>query len=154
MRQTPKPNTAAFKPPATPTIITDRYVQAPTPTPLPLPSPPAATAAGARRLLTAPGRLSVYLANALANAFLHDTFWLPTKLSTATAMARSMSCPLQYSLRRILAKASLVRRMDSRWRTCGASTLAGEGGVWGREGGTYGDGVGARGERFPAHVRE
>jgi hypothetical protein len=68
----------------------------------------------ALRFLTAPGLLSVYLAKARASAFLHETFWLPTKLSTATAMARSMSDALQYSESRILAKASEIRRMDSR----------------------------------------
>lgn len=40
-------------------------------------------------------RPSVYLANARASAFLQLTFWLPTKLSTVTAMARSMSCAEQ-----------------------------------------------------------
>lgn len=73
--------------------------------------------ASALRFLTAPGRLRVYFAKARARAFLHETFWLPTKLSTATAMARSMSAALQYSERRILAKDSEIRRMDSRWRT-------------------------------------
>ena len=68
----------------------------------------------ALRFLTAPGLLRVYLANARARAFLQETFWLPTKLSTATAMARSISEALQYSESRILAKASEIRRMDSR----------------------------------------
>ena len=58
-----------------------------------------------------------YFANALASALLQLTFWLLTKLSTVTAMARSMSCAEQYSPRRILQKASLMRRMASRWRT-------------------------------------
>lgn len=44
-------------------------------------------------------------------------FWLPTKLSTVTAMARSMSCEEQYSDRRMRQKASLMRMMASRWRT-------------------------------------
>ncbi len=60
-----------------------------------------------------------YLANALANAFLQLTFCAPTKLSTVTAIARSTSCEVQYSDRRILQKASLMRMMASRWRTCG-----------------------------------
>ena len=68
----------------------------------------------ALRFLTAPGLLRVYLANARAKAFLQETFWLPTKLSTATAIARSISEALQYSESRILAKASEIRRMDSR----------------------------------------
>lgn len=65
----------------------------------------------------APGLASVYLANALASAFLQLTFWLPTKLSTVTAMARSMSCAEQYSERRMRQNASLMRMMASRWRT-------------------------------------
>jgi hypothetical protein len=32
-------------------------------------------------------------------------------------MARSMSCELQYSLKRILQKASVMRITASRWRT-------------------------------------
>ncbi len=64
----------------------------------------------------------MYLANARASAFLQLSFWLPTKLSTVTAMARSMSCAEQYSESRILQKASLMRMMASRWRTC--ATLA------------------------------
>lgn len=60
-----------------------------------------------------------YLANALANAFLQLAFCAPTKLSTVTAIARSTSCEVQYSDRRILQKASLMRMMASRWRTCG-----------------------------------
>lgn len=59
-------------------------------------------------------RASVYLANARARAFLQLTFWLPTKLSTVTAMARSMSCDEQYSDRRMRQKASLMRMMASR----------------------------------------
>ena len=55
-----------------------------------------------------------YLANALANAFLQLTFCPPTKESTVTAMARSTSCEVQYSERRILQKASLMRMMASR----------------------------------------
>ena len=61
-----------------------------------------------------PGLASVYLANARARAFLQLTFWLPTKLSTVTAIARSMSCAEQYSDRRILQNASLMRMMASR----------------------------------------
>lgn len=41
--------------------------------------------------LPCPDRDSVYLANALASAFLQLTFWLPTKLSTVTAIALSIS---------------------------------------------------------------
>ena len=67
--------------------------------------------------LTVPGRLSVYLANALARALLQLTFWLPMKDSTVTAMARSISCELQYSQSRILEKDSAMRIMASRWRT-------------------------------------
>ena len=63
---------------------------------------------------TAPGRLSVYFAKARASAFLQDTFCEPTKLSTATAMARSMPLELQYSERRILAKDSDIRRILSK----------------------------------------
>ena len=40
---------------------------------------------------TAPGRLRVYLAKALAKAFFALTFCEPTKESTATAIARSIS---------------------------------------------------------------
>jgi hypothetical protein len=58
------------------------------------------------------------LAKARASAFLQLTFWLATKLSTVTAMARSMSTEVQYSDSRILQKASLIRMMASRWRTC------------------------------------
>jgi hypothetical protein len=87
-------------------LLTSTY-QASTETPLGL-------EASALRFLTAPGLLRVYLAKARASAFLQDTFWLPTKLSTATAMARSMSFALQYSDSLILAKASEIRRMDSR----------------------------------------
>lgn len=58
-----------------------------------------------------------YFANALASAFLQLTFCAPTKLSTVTAMARSTSCEVQYSDRRILQKASLMRMIASRWRT-------------------------------------
>jgi hypothetical protein len=61
--------------------------------------------------------LSVYLANALANALLAETFWLPTKLSMVIAIARSMSWGAQYSLRRILQNASVMRITASRWRT-------------------------------------
>lgn len=70
-----------------------------------------------RAFLTAPGLFRVYFANALARAFLQLTFWLPTKLSTLTAIARSMSVALQYSDSRIFANASLIRRIASRWRT-------------------------------------
>jgi hypothetical protein len=73
--------------------------------PLPLPAPPL------------PGRARVYLANARASAFLQLTFWLPTKLSTVTAMARSMSCAEQYSDRRMRQKDSEMRIIASRWRT-------------------------------------
>ena len=59
-----------------------------------------------------------YFANALPSAFLQDTFCAPTKESTVTAMARSTSCEVQYSLRRILQNASEIRMMASRWRTC------------------------------------
>ena len=62
-------------------------------------------------------RGTTYFANALASAFRHDTFCAPTKESTVTAMARSTSCEVQYSLRRILQKASEMRMMASRWRT-------------------------------------
>lgn len=65
-------------------------------------------------LWLAPGLVSVYLANARAKAFLQLSFWLPTKLSTVTAIARSISCAEQYSDRRILQKASLMRMMASR----------------------------------------
>ena len=68
-------------------------------------------------LRTAPGLESVYLAKALARAFLQANFWLPTNESTATAIARSISALEQNSERRILAKASAVRRIASRWRT-------------------------------------
>jgi hypothetical protein len=44
---------------------------------------------------TAPGLLSVYLAKALASAFLALTFCEPTKESTATPMARSISIDAQ-----------------------------------------------------------
>lgn len=66
-----------------------------------------------------PKKRKTYLAKALANAFLQLTFCAPTKLSTVTAIARSTSCEVQYSDRRILQKASLMRMMASRWRTCG-----------------------------------
>ena len=59
-----------------------------------------------------------YFAKALARAFLQLTFCAPTKLSTVTAMARSTSCEVQYSESRILQKASLIRMIASRWRTC------------------------------------
>lgn len=62
-----------------------------------------------------------YFANALARAFLQLTFCAPTKLSTVTAMARSTSCGVQYSDRRILQKDSLIRKIASRWRTCASS---------------------------------
>lgn len=75
-------------------------------------------------LLRLSGLLSVYFANALANALLQLTFWLATKLSTTTAIARSMSALLQNSLRRILAKDSAMRIMASRWRTCENFVLA------------------------------
>lgn len=68
--------------------------------------------------LPCPGRDSVYLAKARARAFLQLTFWLPTKLSTVTEMALSMSCVEQYSDSRMRQKASLRRMMASRWRTC------------------------------------
>lgn len=55
-----------------------------------------------------------YLAKALAKAFLQLTFCPPTNESTVTAMARSTSCEVQYSDRRILQKASLIRMMASR----------------------------------------
>ena len=55
-----------------------------------------------------------YFANARASALLQLTFWLPTKLSTVTAMARSMSCEVQYSDKRILQKDSAIRMMASR----------------------------------------
>lgn len=58
-----------------------------------------------------------YFANALASAFLQLTFCAPTKLSTVTAIARSTSCEVQYSERRILQKDSLMRIIASRWRT-------------------------------------
>lgn len=76
--------------------------------PPPLPPPPA--------LLEppTPGLASVYLAKALASAFLALTFWLPMKLSTVTAMARSMSCARQYSDSRMRQKASEIRMMASR----------------------------------------
>src|SRR5690606_2263699 len=79
----------------------------------------AITASGCRWLaplapLFAPGRASVYLAKARARAFLQLTFWLATKLSTVTAIARSMSCAEQYSERRIRQNASLIRMMASR----------------------------------------
>lgn len=61
-----------------------------------------------------PQEAETYLANALANAFLQLTFCPPTKLSTVTAIARSTSCEVQYSERRILQKASLIRMMASR----------------------------------------
>lgn len=60
------------------------------------------------------GRANVYLEKALARAFLQLTFWLPTKLSTVTAIARSMSCALQYSERRMRQKASEMRMMASK----------------------------------------
>lgn len=60
---------------------------------------------------------TTYFAKALARDFLQLTFWLPTKLSTVTAMARSMSCEVQYSDKRILQNASLMRMIASRWRT-------------------------------------
>ena len=44
---------------------------------------------------TAPGRLRVYFAKALAKAFFALTFCEPTKESTATAIARSMSTDAQ-----------------------------------------------------------
>jgi hypothetical protein len=67
--------------------------------------------AGAR---TAPGLLSVYFAKALASAFLALTFCEPTKESTATAIARSMSWAEQYSESRILQKDSAIRIMASK----------------------------------------
>jgi hypothetical protein len=54
------------------------------------------------------------LANARDSAFLQLTFWLPTKESTVTAMARSISIEEQYSDRRILQKASAIRMMASK----------------------------------------
>lgn len=79
----------------------------------------AITASGRRWLAPlapffAPGRASVYLAKARARAFLQLTFWLATKLSTVTAIARSISCAEQYSERRIRQNASLIRMMASR----------------------------------------
>lgn len=71
----------------------------------------------------APGRASVYFANARARDLLQLSFWLPTKLSTVTAMARSMSCAEQYSDRRMRQNASLMRMMASRWRTCGVASV-------------------------------
>jgi hypothetical protein len=58
--------------------------------------------------------IGTYFANALARAFLQLTFWAPTKLSTVTAIARSTSCEVQYSERRILQNASLMRMMASK----------------------------------------
>lgn len=55
-----------------------------------------------------------YLANALASAFLQLTFCPPTNESTVTAIARSTSCEVQYSERRILQNASLIRMIASR----------------------------------------
>lgn len=60
---------------------------------------------------------TAYLENARFSAFLQLTFWLPMNDSTATAIARSMSCDEQYSASRIRAKLSARRMMDSRWRT-------------------------------------
>lgn len=82
--------------------------QAPTATPLLGPAPLAATATAP------PALLRVYFANALARARLQLTFWLPTKDSTVTAMARSTSTLEQYSERRILQKASEIRMIASR----------------------------------------
>lgn len=62
----------------------------------------------------APGLANVYLAKALASAFLQLTFWLPTNESTVTAIARSISWDEQYSDRRILQKASLILIMASK----------------------------------------
>lgn len=108
-RKTPTPPTSTVKKPYNPPYAAAAACLLP---PLPprrcdvAPAPPAA-----------PGLASVYLANALASAFLQLTFWLPTKLSTVTAMARSMSCAEQYSDRRMRQNASLMRMMASRWRT-------------------------------------
>lgn len=60
------------------------------------------------------GRRNVYFAKALASAFFALTFWLPTKESTVTAIARSMSWLLQKSDRRILQKDSAMRIIASR----------------------------------------
>lgn len=63
---------------------------------------------------TAPGLLSVYLANVLARAFFALTFCEPMKESMVIAMARSMSRAEQYSDNRILQKDSAIRMMASR----------------------------------------
>jgi hypothetical protein len=65
----------------------------------------------------APGLFRVYFAKALASDRRAETFWLPTKLSMVTEMALSISWGEQYSLRRILQNASVIRITASRWRT-------------------------------------
>ena len=56
----------------------------------------------------------MYLAKARARAFFALTFWLPMKLCTVTAIARSMSCDEQYSDSRMRQNASAIRMMASR----------------------------------------